>query len=319
FTAAIMAIGISLIYGDTGNIIFPELAQMQIQVTPGLILGFLFILVGLGFKIGAVPFHSWIPDIYQGAPTPVTSFLSIAPKGAAFAILLRFFYSTFGDYKGDWVWLLVAISVLSMTYGNIVAIAQRDIKRLLAYSGIAQIGNILIGMAAATKLGGEAVLFYLLTYLFANIGAFAVVIAFSNRTGSDQIEDYSGLNRRSPFLAFALFIFLLSLAGVPPLAGFLGKIYVFTAAVKEGLVALLIIGLINIVIAMYYYLVVVKKLYIAEPTDRSPIPVPWELQAVIYVSLAGVLVLGIYPKPVIEFTVASAGIFSHLVTTAMAK
>ncbi|HLB02209.1 MAG TPA: NADH-quinone oxidoreductase subunit N [Nitrospiria bacterium] len=314
FTAAIMAFGISLIYGETGTIIFPELAQMQVQATPGLILGFLFILIGLGFKIGAVPFHSWIPDIYQGAPTPVTSFLSIAPKGAAFAILLRFFYSTFGDYKGDWVWLLVAISVLSMTYGNIVAIAQKDIKRLLAYSGIAQIGNILIGMAAATKLGGESVLYYLLTYLFANIGAFAVVIAFSNRTGSDQIEDYSGLNRRSPFLAFALFIFLLSLAGVPPLAGFLGKIYVFTAAVKEGLVALLIIGLINIVIAMYYYLVVVKKLYIAEPTDRSPISTPWALQAVIYISLAGVLVLGIYPKPVIEFTVASAGIFSNMMT-----
>ena len=314
FTAAIMAFGISLIYGETGTIIFPELAQMQVQATPGLILGFLFILIGLGFKIGAVPFHSWIPDIYQGAPTPVTSFLSIAPKGAAFAILLRFFYSTFGDYKGDWVWLLVAISVLSMTYGNIVAIAQKDIKRLLAYSGIAQIGNILIGMAAATKLGGESVLYYLLTYLFANIGAFAVVIAFSNRTGSDQIEDYSGLNRRSPFLAFALFIFLLSLAGVPPLAGFLGKIYVFTAAVKEGLVALLIIGLINIVIALYYYLVVVKKLYIAEPTDRSPISTPWALQAVIYISLAGVLVLGIYPKPVIEFTVASAGIFSNMMT-----
>ena len=314
FTAAIMAFGISLIYGETGTIIFPELAQMQVQATPGLILGFLFILIGLGFKIGAVPFHSWIPDIYQGAPTPVTSFLSIAPKGAAFAILLRFFYSTFGDYKGDWVWLLVAISVLSMTYGNIVAIAQKDIKRLLAYSGIAQIGNILIGMAAATKLGGESVLYYLLTYLFANIGAFAVVIAFSNRTGSDQIEDYSGLNRRSPFLAFALFIFLLSLAGVPPLAGFLGKIYVFTAAVKEGLVALLIIGLINIVIAMYYYLVVVKKLYIAEPTDRSLISTPWALQAVIYISLAGVLVLGIYPKPVIEFTVASAGIFSNMMT-----
>jgi len=144
FTAAIMAFGISLIYGETGTIIFPELAQMQVQATPGLILGFLFILIGLGFKIGAVPFHSWIPDIYQGAPTPVTSFLSIAPKGAAFAILLRFFYSTFGDYKGDWVWLLVAISVLSMTYGNIVAIAQKDIKRLLAYSGIAQIGNILL-------------------------------------------------------------------------------------------------------------------------------------------------------------------------------
>lgn len=320
FTAAIMAFGVSLIYGETGTIFFQELADLRPAPTTGLILGFLFILIGLGFKIGVVPFHTWIPDIYQGAPTPVTSFLSIAPKGAALAIVLRFFFSTFGEYRGDWVWLIVAISALSMSYGNVVAIAQKDIKRLLAYSGIAQIGNVLIGVAAATKLGGDAVLYYLLAYLFANIGAFAVVIAFSNRTGSDQIEDYSGLNRRSPFLAFALFIFLLSLGGVPPLAGFLGKIYVFAAAVKEGLIFLLIVGLVNIIIALYYYLVVVKKLYIAEPTDRTPIPVPWALKATIYISLAGVLILGIYPKPVIEFTVASTEIFSHLVTTtAMVK
>ncbi len=151
------------------------------------------------------------------------------------------------------------------------------------------------------------------------MGAFAVVIAFSNRTGSDLIEDYSGLNRRSPFLALALFIFLLSLAGVPPLAGFLGKIYVFAAAVKEDLIFLLIVGLVNIVIAMYYYLVVVKKLYISEPSDPAPITVPWALKAVIYVSLAGVLALGIYPKPFMEITVASTEIFSHLIETAMVK
>ncbi len=319
FTAAIMAFGISLIYGETGTIFFDQIAASKPLPTTGLTLGFLFIVVGLGFKIGAVPFHSWIPDIYQGAPTPVTAFLSIAPKGAALAIVLRFFFSIFGEYKEDWVWLVVAISAISMTYGNIVAIAQKDIKRLLAYSGIAQIGNVLIGVAAATKLGGDSVLYYLLTYLFANLGAFATVIAFSNRTGSDQIEDYSGLNRRSPFLAMSLFIFLLSLAGVPPLAGFLGKIYVFTAAVKEGLISLIIIGLVNIVIAMYYYLVVVKKMYINEPADKSPIPVPWALKATIYVCLAGVLILGIYPKPVMEFTVASTQIFSHLVSTAMIK
>jgi NADH-quinone oxidoreductase subunit N len=319
FTASIMAFGISLIYGETGTIFFQELADLKPAATTGMILGVLFILIGLGFKIGAVPFHNWIPDIYHGAPTPVTSFLSIAPKGAALAIILRFFFSTFGDYKEDWVWLIVAISVLSMTYGNIVAIAQKDIKRLLAYSGIAQIGNVLIGVAAVTKLGSDSILYYLLAYLFANIGAFAVVIAFSNRTNSDLIEDYSGLNRRSPFLAFAFLIFLLSLAGVPPLAGFLGKIYVFAAAVKAGLIFLLIVGLINIIIGMYYYLVVVKKLYIAEPTDHSPITVPWALKTVIYVSLAGVLLLGIYPKPIMEFTVASTEIFSHLVTTAMVK
>jgi NADH-quinone oxidoreductase subunit N len=269
--------------------------------------------VGLGFKIGAVPFHNWVPDIYEGAPTPITTFLSIAPKGAAFAVLLRVLFSTFSDFKEEWVWLLMVVSAASMTYGNIVAISQRNIKRLLAYSGIAQIGNILIGMAAGTKMGGDSILFYLLTYLFANVGAFAVVIAFSNVTNSDAIEDYSGLNRRSPMMAFAMLVFLLSLAGVPPLAGFIGKIYVFVAAMKESLITLVIIGLINIVISMYYYLVVVKKIYIGEPMDASPIYVPPALKTVIYVSLAGVLLLGVYPRPVIQVVVESAGIFSHLV------
>jgi NADH-quinone oxidoreductase subunit N len=193
-----------------------------------------------------------------------------------------------------------------------VAIAQRNIKRLLAYSGIAQIGNILIGMAAGTQMGAESVLFYLLTYLFANLGAFAVVIAFSHATNSDEIEDYSGLNRRSPFLAFAMLIFLLSLAGVPPLAGFIGKIYVFAAAIKEELYALITAGLITIVISLYYYLVVVKKMYINEPADPTPIGVPGALKAVIYVGLAGTLILGIWPKPFMEYVVAATTLFSTM-------
>jgi len=159
----------------------------------------------LGYKIGAVPFHAWIPDVYPGAPTPVTSFLSVAPKGAAFAITLRVVLSTFSALRSDWTFFLVCLAVLSMTYGNIVAIAQKNMKRLLAYSGIAQIWNILIGLAAGTKMGGEAILFYLLAYLFANVGAFAVIITFSNLTDRDDIEDLAGLNRRSPFLAFWLF------------------------------------------------------------------------------------------------------------------
>ena len=207
---------------------------------------------------------------------------------------------------------MIGVAMLSMLYGNIVAIAQRNIKRLLAYSGIAQIGNILIGMAAGTRMGADAVLFYLLTYLFANLGAFAVVIAFSQTTNSDEIEDYSGLNRRSPFLAFAMLVFLLSLAGVPPLAGFIGKLYLFVAAIKEGLYTLIVVGLISIVISLYYYLVVVKKMYISEPADPTPIKVSGVLQSVIYVGLAGTLILGIYPRPFIEYTVAATTIFSHL-------
>ncbi len=310
FAAGLLAYGISLVYGETGKLVFSEMASAP--ATPGFVIGFLLIFAALGFKIGAVPFHSWIPDTYHGSPTPVTAFLSIAPKGAAFAILLRMFFVALLAFKPMWVLLLVAASILSMTYGNIVAIAQRNIKRLLAYSGIAQIGNVLIGLAAGTKMGNDAILFYLLTYLFANLGAFAVVIAVSHAIGSDEIDDYNGLNRRSPFLAFAMLLFLLSLAGVPPLAGFIGKLYIFVAAIKEGLYTLITVGLINIVISMYYYLVVVKKMYINEPTDRSPIAISGPMKAVIYVGLAGTLVIGIYPQPFTDWVVAATLMFSRL-------
>jgi NADH-quinone oxidoreductase subunit N len=310
FAAGLLAYGISLVYGETGKLVFSDMASAQ--ATPGLIIGYLLIFAALGFKIGAVPFHSWIPDTYHGAPTPVTAFLSIAPKGAAFAILLRMFYVALASFKPTWVLMLVVTSILSMTYGNIVAIAQRNIKRLLAYSGIAQIGNVLIGLAAGTKMGSDAILFYLLAYLFANLGAFAIVIAVSQAIGSDEIDDYSGLGRRSPFLAFAMLIFLLSLAGVPPLAGFIGKLYIFVAAIKEGLYTLIAVGLINIVISLYYYLIVVKKMYITEPHDPSPVTISGPMKAVVYVGLAGTLAIGIYPQPVIDWVVAATLMFSHL-------
>src|SRR6184192_1834614 len=315
FAAGLLAYGISLVYGETGKLVFSDIALTA--PTPGLVIGFVLIFAALGFKIGAVPFHSWIPDTYHGAPTPVTAFLSIAPKGATFAILIRMFFVSLAAFKPAWVLLLVGASILSMTYGNIVAIAQRNIKRLLAYSGIAQIGNILIGMAAGTRQGADSVLFYLLTYLFANLGAFAVVIAFSQSTNSDEIEDYSGLNRRSPFLAFSMLVFLLSLAGVPPLAGFIGKLYVFVAAIHEGLYTLITVGLISIIISMYYYLIVVKNMYINEPTDPAPIFVPGPLKAVIFISLAGTVILGVWPQPFMAFAVAATGIFSHLGPTSL--
>lgn len=310
FAAGLLAYGISLVYGETGKLVFSDMTFAQ--ATPGLIIGYLLIFAALGFKIGAVPFHSWIPDTYHGSPTPITAFLSIAPKGAAFAILLRMFDVALAGFKPTWVLLLVAVSILSMTYGNIVAIAQKNIKRLLAYSGIAQIGNVLIGLAAGTKMGSDAILFYLLTYLFANLGAFSIVIAVSQAIGSDEIEDYSGLGRRSPFLAFAMLIFLLSLAGVPPLAGFIGKIYIFVAAIKEGLYTLITVGLINIVISMYYYLIVVKKMYIIEPHDPSPVSISGPMKAVVYVGLVGTLAIGIYPQPVIDWVVAATLMFSNL-------
>ena len=312
FTAGILAFGISLIYGATGTLILPDIAQAMGEPSVALIAGFLLLFAALGFKIGAVPLHTWIPDIYHGAPTPVTAFLSVAPKGAALAILLRVFFVTLAAFTAEWIWLLVLVAIVSMTYGNIVAIAQRNMKRLLAYSGIAQIGNVVIGLAAASKLGGESIMFYLWAYLFANLGAFAVVIAVAHVINSEEIEDYSGLNRRSPFLAFAMLLFLLSLAGVPPLAGFIAKLYIFVAAMQAGLIALVIVGLINVVISMYYYLIVVKKMYINEPTDPSPVAVSPTMTATIGIAMAGTLVLGIWPKPFLDWTVSATHMFNHL-------
>lgn len=309
FAAGLLAYGVSLVYGETGKIGLVDLASAV--PTPALLVGYLLIFTALGFKIGAVPFHAWIPDTYQGAPTPVTAFLSIAPKGAAFAILLRLFLVSLEAFKPAWVGLVALAAILSMTYGNIVAIAQKNLKRLLAYSGIAQIGNVLIALAAGSKMGSDALLFYLLTYLFANLGAFAVVIAVGNAINSDEMDDYNGLNRRSPFLAFAMLVFLLSLAGVPPLAGFIGKLYIFVAAVKEGLYTLLAVGLINIVISMYYYLVVVKKMYINEPSDDTPLVVAGPMKAVVYIGLAGTLILGIYPQPAIDWVVSATLMFTQ--------
>ena len=310
FTAGLLAYGISLVYGETGTLVFSDVAA--VPGSYGLAIGYIMIFAALGFKIGAVPFHSWIPDTYQGAPTPVTAFLSIAPKGAAVAVLLRMFYVALATFKPTWVLLFVVASIASMTYGNVVAIAQTNVKRLLAYSGIAQIGNVMIGLAAGTKRGSDAMLFYLLTYLFANLGAFAVVIGVSNQIKSDEIEDYNGLNRRSPFLAAAMLLFLLSLAGVPPLAGFIGKLYIFVAAIEEELYTLLIVGLINVVISMYYYLVVVKKMYINEPADPTPLSVSTPLKTAVFVGVAGTVLLGVYPDPFIDWAVAATLMFSNV-------
>ncbi len=312
-SAGLITYGVSLIYGSTGTVLFEEIAQKHPETSIGLLMGLLFIFIGIGYKLGAAPFHTWVPDVYQGAPTTVTAYLSIVPKAATFGLFLRVAFGTFIGLKADWQWMLVWISILSMTYGNITAIAQKNMKRLLAYSGIAQIGTLLIGMAAGSKMGSESILFYILTYLFANMGAFIVVIIFSNLTQKDDIEDFAGLNRRSPLMAFAMLVFLLSLAGVPPLAGFIGKVYVIAAAVHQDLILLVAVGLINMVISFYYYLIVVKKIYSVEPKDSTPIPISLPLKIALYVSIAGVLLLGIWPKPFINASVAATAVFSDLV------
>lgn len=311
-SASLIAYGISLIYGATGSIFFNDIAKTEVQSSLGLAIGLLFVLVGLGFKIGAVPFHAWIPDVYEGAPTPVTAYLSIVPKAAAFALILRIAFTMLGETPETWRWLIVAMAILSMTYGNVTAIAQKNTKRLLAYSGIAQIGNLLIGVAAGSKMGGDSLLFYLLTYLFANLGAFIVVIAVAGGTQRDDIDDLAGLNRRSPLLAFAMLLFLLSLAGVPPLAGFLAKVYIFAAAVHQDLLLLVTVGLINVVISFYYYLIVVKKMYTLAPTDAAPIPLSPPMKMALSACIAGVIALGVWPAPFIDLSVAATDLFSNL-------
>lgn len=315
-TAAILVYGISLIYGQTGQILFDEIAKVTLraphQASGVLLVGVMLVIAGLGFKIGAVPFHVWVPDVYHGAPTPVTAFISVTPKIAAFALILRVAFSAFPGLGESWLWGVQIAAAASMTLGNIVAIAQRSMKRLLAYSGIAQIGNLLIGVAAGNKVGVDSLVFYLVAYLLANIGAFTVVIIYENLTGREGIEDLSGLSRRSPLLGAAMLIFLLSLAGVPPLAGFLAKVYIFTAAVQSHLYVLVGIGLVNFIISLYYYLVIVRHLYIPQPQDAAPIPLTGSLKAVVYITMAGVVVLGIYPAPVVDLIVASTTIFAHL-------
>lgn len=312
FTAAIMVYGISLIYGQTGQVLFDGIAQAHPQASGALLIGVILVAIGLGFKIGAVPFHVWIPDVYHGAPTPVTAFISIAPKIAAFAVILRVLFSAFPDLSGQWLWAVQIAAAASMTFGNIVAISQRSMKRLLAYSGIAQIGNLLIGIAAWNKTGVDSLIFYLVAYLFANIGAFAVIIIYENQTGREGVEDLKGLSRRSPLLGAAMLMCLLSLAGVPPLAGFLAKIYIFVAAVESHLYLLVSIGLANFIISLYYYLVVVRQLYIPAPTDHSPIHLTPPLKAVLYLTMAATLILGIYPAPVVDLIAAATATFAHL-------
>ena len=299
----------SACHGETGKLVFSEMTGAN--PTTGLVIGFLLILPPWGSR--SAPFPS-IPGFRTPITVPrlpVTAFLSIAPKVAAFAILLRLFLVALATFKPAWALLIVAASILSMTYGNIVAIAQRNIKRLLAYSGIAQVGNVLIGLAAGTKMGTDSILFYLLTYLFANLGAFAVIMAISNSLGTDEIDDYRGLNRRSPFLAFAMLIFLLSLVGVRRSPASSANSISLSPRSKRPLHAYYR-GL-----RQYRRLDVLlldrgQKMYINEPLDSSPIKTTGPLRAVIYVGLAGTLVIGIYPQPFLDWAVSATLMFPNL-------
>lgn len=318
FTTAVMLYGMSLLYGVTGQTNLYAIGsllsgEVQGAVQPVVLLAAVLVLVGFGFKISAVPYHFWAPDVYQGAPTPFTAFLSTASKAAGFAVLLRVFLAgVFGAPQPSSVWwaMLVAIAIITMTLGNLVAIFQTNIKRMLAYSSIAQAGYALIGLVTLSQDGSGAVMFYLLMYIFTNIAAFGVIILVSNATGSDEITDLNGLNRRSPALALIMTLAILSLAGIPPTAGFFGKFFLFKAAVDAGLWWLALIGILNAFIALYYYLNVVKYMYLyRSEEDDKPIAVSREALIGLGIAALVILYLGVSAGPAFDLTRQAASAF----------
>ena len=313
FTSAIALYGLSLLYGFSGQTNIYALGDLLAgSRVPdyAVLLALVMAAVGFGFKISAVPFHFWTPDVYEGAPTPVTAFISVASKAASFALLMRFFMAVFVGYDAIWVQMLALLATATMTLGNVVALWQKNIKRLLAYSSIAQAGYALIGVVAISAQGGAgmaAVTFYMFMYTLTNIAAFTVVILVARATGSEQIADLAGLNRRSPGLALVMTIALLSLGGIPPAAGFFGKFFLFNAAVDANLVWLALVGVINAIVALYYYLVVVKVMYVDRGQNEDvPIPVGNSHAWALAFTTLGVIFLGVIAAPLYNWALTGA-------------
>ena len=286
-SSGILLYGMSLVYGFAGTTNFDLLAQVFESETGGgtsvgLVVGIVFIAAGLAFKVSAVPFHMWTPDVYEGAPTPVTAFFAVAPKIAAMVLFVRVMIGPFGDLLDQWQQIIILISLASMILGAFAAINQNNIKRLMAYSSIGNMGYALVGLAAGTETGAQAVLLYLTIYLFMNTGAFACILAM-RRDGRmvEGIDELAGLSKTNPYMAAALAVFMFSMAGIPPLAGFFGKLYVFLAAVEAGLHVLAVIGLLTSVVAAFYYIRIVKLMYFDEPAERFDRPVGREISAIL--------------------------------------
>ncbi len=300
-SSAVLLYGLSLVYGITGTVVISEVGKILAMRAPLplLMLGVVMLVAGLGFKISAVPFHMWSPDIYEGAPTPITAFLAVGSKAASFAILIRIFVVGMFGISLNWELLLAILAAVTIIVGNLVAIPQTNIKRLLAYSSIAQAGYILVGLVTASQDGVKGVLFYAFLYVFATVGAFTVASHFYNVTGSDEIKDYAGLAQRSPLMAAVMVVAMLSMAGIPPLAGFVGKFYLFMTIV-ENYLWLAFIGLIMSMVSVYYYLRVALVMYRNDPLDSTPIAVSAPVTVTLVVAMAVTLFLGIYPGPVAE-------------------
>ncbi len=302
FSTGFLLYGIALIYGATGTTnlkdIYEFLRRTPALLDPLLLVGMGLLIVGFGFKVASVPFHMWTPDVYEGAPTSITAFMSVGPKAAGFAAFLRVFLYAFSSLQTDWVWILWILAVLTMTLGNVVAIAQKNIKRMLAYSSIAHAGYILVAMVAADELATASVLFYILAYAFMNLGAFGVIILYGKK-GEENINlsDYSGMASKYPLLAAGMAIFMFSLAGIPPTAGFVGKFYIFSAAVKAGYLGLAIIGVLNSALSVYFYLRVTVMMYMRNPekelTGLDPSPA---MVIALIIAVFGTLQIGITPS-----------------------
>jgi NADH-quinone oxidoreductase subunit N len=317
--SAVMLYGMSLLYGITGTTQLAGIASYLAGLPADssqlwlVVPAFLMLLVGFGFKIALVPFHQWSPDAYEGAPTPVTAFLSVGPKAIGFALLIRVFMTALPELTTAWTAVLAGISMVTMTLANLVALKQTNIKRMLAYSSIAQAGYILIGFVSVSLnsesgfTGMNGVLIYLFAYLFTNLGVFAAAIAFEQATGSVQISDYAGLSKRSPGLAVVMLICLLSLAGIPATGGFIGKFFVFGAAIQSQFYVLALVGIINSVIAVFYYMNIVRYMFFVPPEEgeEGPITVPGLFQFVLTLTAAVTLLIGIYPQPFIDLATLS--------------
>ena len=312
FSLGLLLYGMSLLYGLSGTTNLRELtATFVAGESDGLLLvAMILVIAGIGFKIAAVPFHMWAPDVYEGAPTPVTAFLSVGSKAAAFAMLLRIFFEGLPGLVEEWRPIFYALAIITMTLGNIAAITQSNIKRMLAYSSIAHAGYILIGVVAGTPRGFTAIFVYLMVYVFMQLGAFAVVTMLRRENvAGDELKDLSGLYSRYPVAAFAMLFFMLSLGGIPPTAGFMGKFWLFSAAIESGYVWLAVVAVGNSAISLYYYIRVIVYMWIKEEIAGPPIRVSPAMVAALVITLVGTIVFGLYPRPLFELAAASTQVF----------
>ena len=309
--SGVLLFGLSLLYGLTATTHLDVIAQ-NLQVgrvsLPVLLAAMIFVIGGFGFKIAAVPFHFWAPDAYEGAPTPVTAFFSVGPKGGVFAAILRTFLLGLPALAPRWAGIFAVLALITMTVGNLTALWQTNIKRMMAYSSIAHAGYLLVGIAAGSLLGTQAVLFYLLAYAFMNLGAFAVITALDTEGPGAEIKDYIGLSQRSPWLAWTLTLFFISMIGIPPTAGFLGKLLLFSAALQGGYLWLALAIAVNSAISVGYYYGVVRNMFLVAPADRTPVGSSLALHAALVVGVAGTLLIGLWAGPFLDWTYLGASL-----------